>query len=128
MKNLGMKSLVILNTVLVAGFALVAVPSAVDAKGKKPIIEYPLGLDAFKVPADNPLTEAKIELGKQLYFDKRLSSDNTVSCASCHDPNKGWSNDAAFATGVDGQMGGRSAPTIINSAYFCLPFKNEVFF
>ena len=121
MKELCIKSLAILNAVLVAGTSLIAIPSVVDAN-EKGIIELPLGLDAFKVPADNPLTKAKIELGKQLYFDKRLSSDNTGSCASCHDPNKGWSNDAAFATGVDGQMGGRSAPTIINSAYFPLQF------
>jgi cytochrome c peroxidase len=56
-------------------------------------------------------------LGKQLYFDPRLSGDDTVSCASCHDPTKGWSNGERFATGVRGQKGGRSAPTIINSGY-----------
>ena len=55
-------------------------------------LKIPLGLKAMKFPADNPLTAAKISLGKQLYFDKRLSIDNTVSCASCHDPKKGWSN------------------------------------
>lgn len=82
----------------------------------------PAGLKEFKVPADNPLTPAKIELGKQLYFDPRLSRDNTISCASCHDPEKGWSNGARFATGVRGQVGGRSAPTIINSAYAPLQF------
>jgi cytochrome c peroxidase len=80
-------------------------------------LEYPLGLTKMKIPKDNPLTKAKIELGKQLYFDKRLSSDNTISCASCHDPKKGWSNDAAVATGVRGQKGGRGAPTIINAGY-----------
>jgi cytochrome c peroxidase len=77
----------------------------------------PAGLAALKVPTDNPLSEAKIELGKQLYFDARLSRDNTVSCASCHDPAKGWSNGEAVATGIGGQKGGRSAPTIVNSAY-----------
>jgi cytochrome c peroxidase len=77
----------------------------------------PVGLAALKVPTDNPLSEAKIELGKQLYFDARLSRDNTVSCASCHDPAKGWSNGEAVATGIGGQKGGRSAPTIVNSAY-----------
>jgi cytochrome c peroxidase len=60
---------------------------------------------------------ARIELGKLLYFDPRLSIDNTVSCASCHDPDKGWSNGEATAAGVGGQRGGRSAPTILNSAY-----------
>ena len=79
--------------------------------------DVPAGLKPIKYPKDNPPSEAKIELGKQLYFDGRLSSDDKVSCASCHDPAKGWSNGDAFATGVEGQQGGRSAPTVINSAY-----------
>jgi cytochrome c peroxidase len=82
----------------------------------------PLGLKPLKIPADNPLTADKVELGKQLYFDKRLSRDDTIACASCHDPKKGWSNGEAFATGVRGQVGGRSAPTIINAAYSELQF------
>lgn len=82
----------------------------------------PAGLKAPRIPADNPHTAAKVELGKQLYFDPRLSRDNTVSCATCHDPKKGWSNGEAFATGVRGQVGGRSAPTIINAAYYDLQF------
>ncbi|MGE0610265.1 MAG: cytochrome-c peroxidase [Pirellulales bacterium] len=75
------------------------------------------GLPPLPVAADNPQSAEKIELGKQLYFDKRLSRDNTVSCASCHDPAKGWSNGEAVATGINGLKGGRSAPTIINAAY-----------
>lgn len=82
----------------------------------------PAGLKPLKIPDDNPQTPEKIELGKQLYFDPRLSCDDTVSCASCHDPKKGWSNGEAFATGVRSQVGGRSAPTIINAAYFDLQF------
>ncbi len=77
----------------------------------------PAGLPPVPTLKDNPLTTGKIELGKLLYFDPRLSRDNTVSCASCHDPEKGWSNGAAVATGIGGQKGGRSAPTIINAAY-----------
>lgn len=77
----------------------------------------PTGLPPLPVPAANPQTKAKIDLGRQLYFDKRLSIDDTVSCASCHDPKKGWSNGAQFATGVRGQVGGRNSPTIVNSAY-----------
>ena len=99
--------------------------TAVPAEGERvaPLAKLPLGLDEFefKIPADNPLTgakgAAKVELGRHLYFDKRLSRDNTVSCASCHDPSKGWSNAAAVATGVDGQQGGRSSPTIINRVF-----------
>lgn len=77
----------------------------------------PAGLKRMRIPRDNPLTEEKIQLGKQLYFDPRLSVDNTVSCATCHDPKRGWSNGERFATGVRGQVGGRSAPTIVNSGF-----------
>ncbi|MBX3436666.1 MAG: c-type cytochrome [Planctomycetaceae bacterium] len=86
------------------------------------VADVPLGLKPIRHPQDNPASDAKIALGKQLYFDKRLSKDNTVSCASCHDPAKGWSNGEAFATGVDGQKGGRSAPTVINTAYNVFQF------
>lgn len=79
--------------------------------------EAPLGLKPVPVPADNPMTEATIDLGRRLYFEKALSSDRTISCASCHDPARGWSNGEPFATGVDGQVGGRNSPTVINTAY-----------
>lgn len=84
--------------------------------------QVPLGLPPLKIPADNPLTEEKIALGKQLYFDPRLSRDGAVSCASCHDPAKGYSNGERFATGVDNQQGGRSAPVVINAAYNTMQF------
>ncbi len=79
--------------------------------------KVPLGLKALPQVQDNPQTDAKIALGKQLYFDPRLSADNSVSCASCHDPQKGWSNGEATAAGIDGQRGGRSSPTVLNTAY-----------
>ncbi len=79
--------------------------------------EPPAGLKPVVHPQDNPSSAEKIALGKQLYFDPRLSKDNTVSCATCHDPAKGWSNGEQFATGVDGQKGGRNSPTILNAAY-----------
>jgi cytochrome c peroxidase len=84
--------------------------------------KIPVGLKPVPVPADNPLTPEKVELGKLLFFDPRLSCDDTTSCATCHDPKKGWSNSLNFATGVRGQVGGRSAPTIINAAYSELQF------
>ena len=101
------------RSLLATVMLMMVVVSSVKAEG----LDIPKGLKAMRVPADNPVTAAKIKLGKQLYFDKRLSIDNTVSCASCHDPKKGWSNGERFATGVKGQKGGRSAPTIINSGY-----------
>ena len=82
----------------------------------------PTGLGKIRYPKDNPQTAAKVELGKQLYFDKRLSRDNDISCASCHDPAKGWSNGEQFATGFKGQKGGRNSPTVINVAYGRLQF------
>ncbi len=91
----------------------VAAGSAVSSNAAEP-----LGLEPLKVPQDNPQTPEKIALGKQLYFDKRLSKDDTVSCASCHDPKLGFSNGERFATGVGGAKGGRSAPSVINSAYY----------
>ena len=77
----------------------------------------PEGLPPLKHPDDNPPTEAKIELGKQLYFDPRLSRDKDISCASCHDPARGWGNGDQFAKGFGGKFGNRNSPTIINSAY-----------
>ena len=69
------------------------------------------------VPNSNPLTAEKIELGRKLFFDKNLSLDRTMSCATCHDPEKGWSNDSQFAIGVTGDAGARNVPTVVNSAY-----------
>ena len=77
----------------------------------------PLGLKPVPHPEANQPSEEKIALGKQLYFDPRLSRDNTISCASCHDPAKGYSNGEQFATGVRGQKGGRNSPTVLNTAY-----------
>ena len=82
----------------------------------------PAGLPKVAHPADNAPTAEKIALGKQLYFDPRLSADDTISCASCHDPAKGWSNGEQFATGVGGKKGGRNSPTVINSAYYKFQF------
>ena len=92
------------------------------AASRELIAAEPAGLPPVVHPKDNAPTAEKIALGKQLYFDGRLSADNKVSCASCHDPAKGFSNGEQFATGVEGQKGGRNSPTIINSAYAKLQF------
>jgi cytochrome c peroxidase len=62
----------------------------------------------------NPMTRAKIELGRQLYFDKRLSADSTVSCADCHHPDEGYARHTQFGIGIDDQMGGRNSPVSYN--------------
>ncbi|MFO1019337.1 MAG: cytochrome c peroxidase [Planctomycetales bacterium] len=90
-----------------------------DPKNHAPLqIELPLGLNlgqsAIKGLDKNPLTRAKIELGRQLYFDKRLSVDSTVSCADCHHPDNGWAKETQFGVGVKGQQGGRNSPVSFN--------------
>ncbi|MBU6237166.1 MAG: c-type cytochrome [Planctomycetes bacterium] len=72
------------------------------------------GKEAIYIPADNPLTRAKIELGRQLYFDRRLSVDGTVSCADCHSPSAGYGANTQFGVGVKGQTGNRNSPTSFN--------------
>lgn len=81
--------------------------------------EVPKGLQPLVsvLPASNPLTKGKVELGKQLYFDARVSLNGTVSCATCHNPAKGWTDNLKTSVGIDGQVGGRNAPTVINNAY-----------
>ena len=71
--------------------------------------------------AANPA--AKVELGRYLYFDRRLSADETVSCASCHDPKHGFTDGAAVSTGIKSQKGNRSAPTVINRAFSLAQFQ-----
>jgi cytochrome c peroxidase len=73
-------------------------------------------------PPGNPPSSSKIHLGKQLYFDVRLSSDNTIACATCHDPARGWSDAGPTSKGIRGQMGGRRAPPVSNAAYSALQF------
>ena len=68
-------------------------------------------------PDNNKMTPQRVELGKLLYFDVRLSADNTISCATCHNPAMGWSDEQTKAIGFEGRKGSRNSPTIINSAY-----------
>ncbi|MBZ0072368.1 MAG: cytochrome-c peroxidase [Thiohalobacteraceae bacterium] len=78
--------------------------------------------DKAPEPADNPTTPAKVELGKLLFMDPRLSATGTVSCNSCHNVMLGGDDNRNFSMGVHGQMGGRSAPTVWNSAFSSVQF------
>jgi cytochrome c peroxidase len=105
---------------LLAGvLALPAFFTLVQAADQVPI---PAGLPPFSWPKGNPYTPAKAELGRLLYFDKRLSADASLSCASCHDPKFAFTDGAAVSTGIKSQKGNRSAPTIINHAYALAQF------
>lgn len=82
------------------------------------VLRPPLGLDLYMpVPESNPLTPAKIALGRRLFFDKRLSRDGTLACASCHDPKLAFSDGRKVARGINGAEGTRSAPAIVNRGY-----------
>ena len=74
-------------------------------------------LPKMPIPADNQQTDAKVELGTMLFFDPRLSKGNTISCASCHNPETGWADARQFSIGVGGERGGRQAPTVLNTGY-----------
>jgi len=78
--------------------------------------------DAAPAPADNPTTQAKVELGKMLYMDPRFSSTGTVSCNSCHNVMEGGDDSRSVSMGVHGKTGGRNAPTVWNSAFHSVQF------
>ena len=82
----------------------------------------PLGVDPVVwdtlVPKDNRPTAARIELGRKLYFDMRLSRDGTVACATCHDVSRGFTDRRAVSEGIGDQLGQRNAPTTLNAVFF----------
>ena len=82
-------------------------------------LRFPLGLVArfAAVPADNPLTAAKIALGKQLFWDPRWSTTGIVACVSCHQPEHGWSDPQRFSVDHTGKPTARHTPTLINRLF-----------
>ena len=82
------------------------------------ITQPPLGLPPVPMPENNPITAEKISLGRKLFYDRRLSINNTFSCAMCHIPEQGFtSNEMAAAVGVEGRTVRRNSPTLYNVAY-----------
>jgi cytochrome c peroxidase len=90
---------------LTAGFDPAVAPRWVD-----PV------LWAASIPADNAPTPARIELGRKLYFDTRLSADGTVACATCHDVTRSFTDLRPMAEGIGGKVGRRNSPTTMNAA------------
>ncbi len=108
---------------LIAALLLAAILQAEDASlpyGEFKI-QLPLGIPAeiwsYFVPKDNPMTAAKVELGRQLFFDKRLSVNESVSCATCHNPKLAFTDGKTVAEGVYGKRGVRNAPTLLNAMF-----------
>ena len=96
-------------------FAAVALAAA-------PVLAFEALPDTPPVPANNPITDEKVELGKMLYMDPRLSSSGTVSCNSCHNVMAGGDDSRPNSVGVGGQTGGRGAPTVYNAAFLSVQF------
>ncbi len=85
----------------------------------------PLGLPAVPIPADNPATADTVALGRKLFFDRRLSANNTISCAMCHVPEQGFAqNELRTPVGIEGKSVRRNAPTIYNAAYLTRLFHD----
>lgn len=94
------------------GTALYAVPCAAQYR------EIPLGLDLYMhVPDDNPLTPAKVALGRMLFFDSLLSEDRSLACATCHNPGRAFTDGQPVSVGVFGRKGTRNVPTLVNRTY-----------
>ena len=85
-------------------------------------IEWQALPDVAPAPADNPTTQAKVELGKMLFMDPRFSSTGTVACNSCHNIMEGGDDSRSVSMGVHGKTGGRNAPTVWNSAFHSVQF------
>ena len=105
------------NRILLA--ALLMTLAAAAAQAQSPGQPLP---DKAPEPPDNPTTAAKVELGKMLYFDPRLSSTGTVSCFSCHNVMEGGDDHMTTSAGVHGLKGGRNAPTVWNAAFHSVQF------
>ncbi|MFO0852620.1 MAG: cytochrome c peroxidase [Gemmataceae bacterium] len=107
---------------VVLGLAAVAVAADLPLPKDTLPADLPLGpvpasLGERPVPADNPLTSDRVRLGRKLFFDPVLSGDRTVSCASCHLPEKGFSGGAASSLGVNGQPTRRRSPSLVNRGF-----------
>jgi len=112
-----MKKLILLAFLSVG---MLLAPPALDAvAGDGP----PLGLPPVPIPDDNPMTPEKITLGDKLFHDKRFSTTGEVSCATCHDREKGFTdNPLKTSEGINKLTGTRNAPTVLNAAYMTTQF------
>jgi cytochrome c peroxidase len=80
-------------------------------------VGLPVALTASVIPRSSPLAPATVALGEKLFFDHRLSGDGTVSCATCHDPARAFTDGRPVSIGIGGRAGERNAPTILNALY-----------
>ncbi|MES2800467.1 MAG: cytochrome c peroxidase [Bacteroidota bacterium] len=81
------------------------------------VLAIPSHFPEMQIPADNPMTVEGVELGRFLFYEKKLSGDNTMSCATCHGFSSGFSDPNQFSTGIDGIQGNRNSMALINLGY-----------
>jgi len=84
---------------------------------KSVTLTQPQFFPPIEIPADNPLTEEGIQLGRRLFYDPILSGDNTLACAGCHKQAEGFSDSRRFSKGIDGLDGTRNSMAIFNAVY-----------
>ena len=109
------KNIPLLSKTLLFSLVLFAVLTSSNLKLNQ--IEIPFGFPKIIVPEDNPLSEAKIELGKKLFFEKLLSRDSSISCATCHNPKYAFTDGLEKAKGIKDREVSRNTPTLTNIAY-----------
>src|SRR3954466_825880 len=114
-----MRRMLGLLVVVAAASARGDIPKAGPLANPKPPDQagMPKDLTRGVTPADNSTTADKVALGEKLFFDGRLSADGSVACATCHDPDKGFTDGKATSVGIKKQVGHRNAPTVLNALY-----------
>ncbi|WP_321473088.1 cytochrome c peroxidase [uncultured Paludibaculum sp.] len=115
-------SSIVLVSFLAASCQRIQQPGGERPIGRPIAVKVPLGLPEMVVPAGNPVTAEAVTLGRKLYYDRRVSGDDTIACASCHAPDKGFTDGQRFSTGFLNQQGTRNAPTVMNAAYSPVQF------
>lgn len=112
-----------LRALVLLGLLMLVFAKASNSAARSESFEFklPLGISkdvwAYYVPKTNPLTVAKVELGRKLFFDQRLSSDGSVSCATCHDPRMAFADGKRFAEGIGGKLSSRNSPSLLNAMF-----------
>jgi cytochrome c peroxidase len=120
---IGLSRPAVLGAAAAAAFAFLAGAASVDGAPRPPIArrtfvwQLPAGFPQPKVPADNPMSDEKVLLGRHLFYDKRLSGNGTFSCASCHQQARGFADTLAHAVGSTGQANRRNSMGLTNVAY-----------
>src|SRR2546425_4280857 len=111
MLMLGWQRVAILNVPPIPKAGPLAQPKSIHRVG------VPAAETRAAIPPDNPQTLEKIALGQKLFFDGRLSADGTVACSTCHDPGRAFTDGMPTSVGINGRIGQRNAPTILNALY-----------